>query len=74
MQVETAAIGGTYEELVDAAEGIGDILSAKANNRLDLTPTLERWLIGQLEAIEVALVRNFDAEHGEVVANGRNAA
>jgi hypothetical protein len=55
MRVKTAAIGGTYEELVDAAENILEILSARANDQLDLTPAVERWLVDQLEQIEVTL-------------------
>jgi hypothetical protein len=74
MQVETAAIDGTYGELVDAAEDIADILSAKANNRLDLTPALERWLVDQLEAIEVGLIRHVPAERGDPEIDGAYVA
>jgi hypothetical protein len=55
MQVETAPVRGTYDELVDAAEDIDGILCAKASNQLDLTPALERWLVDVLEQIAAAL-------------------
>lgn len=59
MEVQTDAIQGTYEELVDAAEDLADLLSAAASNLLDLTPTTQRWLSGQLEHVEVALTRHL---------------
>jgi hypothetical protein len=48
--------GGTYEELVDAAEDLIGILSAEAHAVLDLAPTVKTWLAEQLETIELALV------------------
>lgn len=60
MEVTTGAIRGSYEEPVDAAEDLGDILSAAATNLVDLTPVIERWLIDQLEEIELALARELD--------------
>lgn len=68
MQVETAAIDGTYGELVDAAEDIAEILNAKASSRLDLTPAVERWLVAQLEEIELALARDVDTYGGRSAA------
>lgn len=59
MEVTAGVIRGSYEELVDAAEDLGDILSA-ATNLLDLTPALQRWLVGQLEEVELALARELD--------------
>ena len=46
---------GSYEELADAAEDIGSILSAVATGDLDVGPLAHRWLIDQLELIETAL-------------------
>ena len=65
MEVQTVAIRGTYEELVDAAEDLGDLLSAAV---LDLTPAVRTWLGEQLELIELALVEQLD---GGDAADGR---
>jgi hypothetical protein len=65
MEVQTVAIRGTYEELVDAAEDLGDLLSTTL---LDLTPAVRTWLGEQLELIELALVQQLD---GSDAADGR---
>jgi hypothetical protein len=53
--------GGTYEELVDAAEDLIGILSAEAHAVLDLAPTVKTRLAEQLETIELALVEQREA-------------
>jgi hypothetical protein len=65
VEVQTVAIRGTYNELVDAAEDLGDVLSATL---LDLTPVVRTWLGEQLELIELALVQQLDGSDG---ADGR---
>lgn len=70
MYIDTTAIEGTYEELVDAAEDIAGILSAKADNRLDLAPTIERWLVDQLDQLEHGLAMHL-AARGETAAAAR---
>lgn len=64
MQVETTAIHGTYDELRDAAEDIAKILSAKVSNVLDLSPAAERWLIDQLDEIELLLRSQLGSDRG----------
>lgn len=55
MEVQTDAIRGSYDQLLDAAEDIGSILGAVAGNELDLTPVMQVWLVQQLERLELAL-------------------
>ena len=62
MEVQTDGIRGTYEELVDAAEDLGDILSAAASDLLDLTPAVQVWLVDQLERVELALAHELDGD------------
>lgn len=71
MEIETSAIHGSYDELLDIADDLAEILSAAAEDRLDLTPPLERWLVRQLEEIELALTRRID---GAPVLEGRGPA
>jgi hypothetical protein len=60
MEIQTDAIRGTYEELLDAAEDLGGILNAAATDLLDLTPIVEVWLVDQLERTELALTSQLD--------------
>ena len=61
MKVQADEIRGSYDELVDAAEDISQILSAVANNQLDLTPIVQSWLNEQLERIELAFAGQVPA-------------
>jgi hypothetical protein len=61
MKVQTVEIRGSYDELVDAAEDISQILGAVANNQLDLTPIVQSWLNEQLERIELAFAGQVPA-------------
>ena len=80
MQVDTAPMRGTYEELEDVAEDIFQILKAKANNRLDLNPVCERWFVDLLEDIDLTLSSHGIPHRGTaprleaVAAEGRSAA
>lgn len=65
MQLELAAIDGTYPELMDAAENVVEILSAKESNQVELTPVVEGWLIALLERIELCLATDaIEADGG----------
>lgn len=68
MRVQTDAIQGTYGELVDAAEDLGEILSAAASNILDLTPSVQVWLVDQLERVELALTEHLGTIDGKTGA------
>jgi hypothetical protein len=57
MEVHTERLRGSVEEVLDAAEDLGDLLSAVADHRLDLSPLCEHRLVAQLESIERALAR-----------------
>jgi hypothetical protein len=57
MEVRTEPLRGGVGEVLDAAEDVGELLSAVADHRLDLSPLCERWLIAQLDSIEQALAR-----------------
>jgi hypothetical protein len=47
---------GEYEELVDAAEDIGNLLEVEGGGLFDLTPLVGGWLAEQLACIEEALM------------------
>jgi hypothetical protein len=66
IEVQISAIRADYEELADAAEDIGSILSSSASNQLDVTLWFEGWLIDLLERIELALV-----DHDAVLSGSR---
>jgi hypothetical protein len=55
MEVQTDAIRGSYDQLLDAADDIGAILGAVAANQLDLTPVMQVWLVQLLERVEETL-------------------
>jgi hypothetical protein len=55
VEVQTDAIRGSYDQLLDAAEDIGAILGAAAANQLDLTPVMQVWLVQLLERVDETL-------------------
>jgi|GEM_PF-6308535 len=57
MEVQTEPLRGDVGELLDVAEDVGELLSAVADDRLELSPLCEHWLVAQLESIEHALAR-----------------
>jgi hypothetical protein len=64
MDVQTDAVHGTYEELVDAAEDLSSILDAADEGEFDLTPVMQVWLVDLLERFEAAIAWHLDSVDG----------